>query len=132
MLDECKHGLDPQWCGVCSGVDAAPSSASRSTYGFYGGETKQDLLAELCDLLGLPRASVGVGSSLPSGVFDAAALAAGVPQGSMPEIGEAIALKAGMKWGCDCDSRGSISGGGSTVTAEGLRVMVKALKKIRA
>jgi len=47
---------------------------------------------------------------------------------SMPEIGRAIAEKAGLRWGSDCDSTGSISRGGSTVTAVGLRVMINSLE----
>lgn len=48
----------------------------------------------------------------------------------MPEIGEAIARKAKLPWTASCDSRASRSGGGSTVTAEGLEVMVRALRKL--
>ncbi len=48
----------------------------------------------------------------------------------MPETGEAIAQKAGLTWGPDCDSRGTISGGGSTVTRDGLEVMLKSLRRI--
>jgi hypothetical protein len=124
MGDECIHGMDPTWCATCNGADARAARGHGAGYGFYGGETKQDLLYELCDLLGLPRQPIGVGSSLPSDVFEAAADRAGVRRGSMPEIGRAIARKAGKRWGSDCDSTGSISGGGSTVTAVGLRVMI--------
>lgn len=121
--------MSSAWCGVCSGADKGASSR-RGEYGFYGGESKQDLLDKVCRLLGIPTEPVGVGSSLPSRVFDEAAKRAGVQGGSMPEIGERIAQKAGLTWGPDCDSRGSISGGGSTVTREGLSVLVDALGKL--
>jgi hypothetical protein len=68
-----------------------------------------------------------VGSSLPSDVFETAARRFGVAVGSMPEIGEGLAVKAGRSWSSDCDSRGSLSGGGSTVTAQGLEVMNRSI-----
>lgn len=128
MDDECQHGMNPAWCGICQGHD---DRASTDTARSPEGRPKQELLDHLCDMLGLPREPVGVGSSLPSHVFDAAATAAGVPRGSMPEIGEAIAEKAGLGWGPECDSRSTISGGGSTVTRAGLEVMLRALARLR-
>jgi hypothetical protein len=125
--EECIHGMTRAWCGSCQGVDGGSRNRS-GEYGFHGGEQKQDLLDDLCDIVGLRREPVGRGSSLPSHVFEAAARAAGVRSGSMPEIGESIASKAGLVWGPECDSRGSLSGGGSTVTKEGLAVMVKGLR----
>lgn len=114
-------------CGICTSATAAPEDR-RSEYGFYGGQSKQELLHEACRLLGVPTEPVGVGSSLPSHVFDEAARQAGVAGGSMPEVAERIAKKASLAWGPECDSRGSVSGGGSTVTREGLSVMVDALR----
>lgn len=130
MDEECIHGMSPSWCATCNGADTAASSSRGAGYGYFGGETKQDLLNELCDLLDLPREPIGEGSSLPSHVFSAAAARAGVRGGSMPEIGQAVTEKAGRVWGPECDSRGSLSGGGSTVTAEGLRVMLDALRRL--
>lgn len=129
--DECIHGMSPAWCGVCSGAEAG-SSSRRGDYGFYGGESKQDLLVKVCRQLGIPTEPVGVGSSLPSHVFDEAARKTGVAPGSMPEVGERIARKAGLAWGPECDSRESISGGGSTVTRDGLSVLAEALAKLLA
>lgn len=121
--------MSPSWCGICTGATTAPSNR-RGEYGFHGGQSKQELLHEACRLLGIPTEPVGVGSSLPSHVFDEAARRTGVAGGSMPEVGERIANKAGMPWGPDCDSRSSLSGGGSTVTREGLSVMVDALRRL--
>lgn len=122
--------MSASWCGLCTGVETVTPDR-RGEYGFHGGgDSKQDLLDEVCRVLGVPTEPVGVGSSLPSHVFDEAARQAGVPGGSMPQIGERIAAKAGLLWGPDCDSRGSISGGGSTVTREGLRVLLDALRKL--
>jgi hypothetical protein len=129
MDEECIHGTNSEWCAICNGADR-PSSSTQG-YGFHGGETKQDILNDICDELGIPRHAVGVGSSLPSEVFEQAALRGRVPVRSMPEIGEALADAAGLAWGRDCDSRDSLSGGGSTVTADGLRVMLKALRVLR-
>lgn len=130
--DECIHGMNPTWCSTCT---KAPGDAPRTRigeYGFHGGASKQDLLHTLCDLLGVPRQPVGRGSSLPSDVFEEAARQAGVPVGSMPEIGERIVTKAGRTWRADYDSRGTVSGGGSTVTFDGLEAMIEALRQLLA
>jgi hypothetical protein len=131
MAEDCIHGMNPDWCAVCQKTDHGGIGAPRN-YGYYGGQSKQDLLNNVTDQLGLPRETVGVGSSLPSTVFDAAAKRFGIAYGSMPEVGEALAIKAGRPWDADCDSRGSLSGGGSTVTAQGLEVMNKAIATLLA
>ena len=130
MSDECRHGMNPEWCSTCRGVDDSAFNGARGT-GLQGGEAKQDQLDRLCRQLGIPTVPVGVGSSLPSHVFEAAARQCGVPLGSMPEIGEALAGKAGLSWTADCDSRGTVSGGGSTVTREGLDVINRAVAALR-
>lgn len=91
-------------------------------------EIKQDVLDDVTDLLGMPRYQVGVGSSLPSEVFDAAALRVGVAASSMPDINEAIIVRAGLPYYHAYDSRASVSGGGSTVTLEGLQALREALR----
>lgn len=126
MSDECRHGMNPDWCSSCRGDDDSAFGGVRGA-GFHGGEVKQDQLDRLCRQVGIPTVPVGVGSSLPSHVFETAARKCGVPLGSMPEIGEALARKAGLAWSTDCDSRGTVSGGGSTVTREGLDVINRAV-----
>lgn len=126
MAEDCIHGMNPDWCAVCQKTDHGDIGAPRN-YGYYGGQSKQDLLNLVTDQLGMPRETVGVGSSLPSTVFDTVTKRFDIPNGSMPEIGEALAAKAGRPWSADCDSRGSLSGGGSTVTAQGLEVMNRAI-----
>jgi len=126
-MDECVHGMNPAWCGICRGDDE-PANVRRGASGLHGGRIKQDVLDEVCDLLGRPRAMVSTGSSLPSDVFADAARAVGVGLGSMPEVAEAIVLKAGRRWSPSFDSRATISGGGSTVTMEGLEAMRDALR----
>lgn len=128
-MEECVHGMDPAWCATCSKTDDTVS-AGASTGSFHGGELKQDVLNDITDLLGLRRYVLppGGGSSLPSEVFDAAARRVGVPLGSMPEICEAIVRKAGHTYSTSFDSRGTLSGGGSTVTLAGIQAMRKALR----
>lgn len=128
-MDECIHLMDPALCSICNKQPDIGGSRVGS-YGYSGGETKQDVLNDVTDLLGLPRHVVSVGSSLPSDVFFAAASRVGVPSGSMPEICEAIVLKAGRIYSSSFDSRGSISGGGSTVTLEGFQEMRSALRTL--
>ena len=123
------HLMDPATCALCSPI--ADSGISRSgSYGSHGGETKQDVLDDITRMLSLPRQTVSVGSSLPSDVFIAAARRVGVGIGSMPEICEAIVRKAGHYYSASYDSRGSISGGGSTVTLEGIQAMRSALRAL--
>ena len=123
--EECIHGMNADWCSICTKVDIG-TEGGRSR-GSYGGDTKQDALTRLCESLGIAPARVGVGSSLPASVFEEAAKRCGVVGSkSMPEIGQAIVEKAGLKWTVACDSRGSMSGGGSTVTYEGLVVLNRA------
>ncbi|GGB90011.1 hypothetical protein GCM10011314_32340 [Knoellia flava] len=118
--------MNPDWCSTCRGHDEGAFGGGRGT-ALHGGQVKQDQLDRLCRQLGIPTVRVGVGSSLPSHVFEEAARQCGVPRGSMPEIGEALAARAGLSWTADCDSRGTVSGGGSTVTREGLDVINRAV-----
>lgn len=98
--------------------------------GFGGGETKRDVLHELCDILGMPKLETYNGSSLPKEVFHEGARQAGVGIGSMPEVTERIITKAGMRYRPEYDSRGTVSGGGSTVTLEGMQALRTALRKL--
>ncbi len=130
-MDDCIHGLAIGSCSTCNPGSAAEQSRAGS-YGWQGGETKQDVLDDVCKLLGVPMEPVSVGSSLPSSVFAEAARQVGVPSGSMPEICEYIVVKAGLPWSQDFDSRASPSGGGSTVTLEGLQALRRALRILLA
>lgn len=128
-MDECVHGLNPEWCGVCMKIDDVGSSRTGS-HGWHGGETKQDVLHDLCDLLGMPRMATSTGSSLPTEVFQEAARQVGVTGGAMPEVTERIIRKAGLPYSADYDSRGTVSGGGSTVTLEGMLTLRTALRSL--
>lgn len=126
-VEECIHGMAIEWCGVCTKARDSISTARNGLEAPHGGETKQAVLNDITDLLRLPRQGVSVGSSLPSDVFAEAARQAGVRNGSMPEVCEMIVRKAGLEYSPTFDSRGSVSGGGSTVTLEGIQAMRKAL-----
>lgn len=125
-MDECIHLMDPASCAICTKQDV-PVVLRGGSYGSQNSETKQDVLNDITDTLGLPRYLVSVGSSLPSEVFSVAAGRAGVATGSMPEVCEAIVRKSGRSYSPSFDSRDTLSGGGSTVTLEGLREMRNAL-----
>ncbi|TCJ21667.1 hypothetical protein [Nocardioides jejuensis] len=128
-MDECVHGMNPEWCGTCLKIDDSGTGQSGS-YGWHGGETKQDVLNDLCDILGIKRLATSNGSSLPTEVFQEAASQVGVAGGAMPEVTERIIRKAGMPYSADYDSRATKSGGGSTVTLDGMQALRKALRAL--
>ena len=121
----CAHGRYPDKCYPCH---EATSSTTPARGAVCGGQSKQASLSALCDLLGLPGMSIGVGSSVPSELFDALSNRFQVAPGSMPEVAEAVAGKAGLSWDEICDSRGTLSGGGSTVTLAGLQQLTRAVR----
>lgn len=95
--------------------------------------TKQDYLDRLSELLGTESLSVGVGSSLPRPLFDELADLFVVSRtGAMPDVAERVTRAAGIDWDEECDSRVSESGGGSTVTREGLRRLLAAVESTYA
>jgi hypothetical protein len=123
--------MNPAWCSSCLGNDdrAYPGvngSISR------GGDSHQAQWDRLCRQLGVPSTPIGEGTTLPSDVFEAAALQCGVKAGSMPAIGKALAKQAGLPWGAACHSRGTVRSGGPTVTREGLDVVNRAVTEILA
>ena len=88
------------------------------------GETKQDVIDDVSQLLSIGPFQVGKGSTEPAGFFVEVAKSLGIGLSgnpSKPEIARMVVESAGMTWGTECDSRGSESGGGSTVTTIGLK-----------
>lgn len=132
MPDSCIHDMDPAWCAYCGGEPDSQRTSSPSVRRSSSGRTKQDELDLLCDQLGIPRRSVGVGSSLPSDVFDVLRRRFGVAAGSMPEVAEQVAKRAGLTWLPEYDSRATLSGGGSTVTRTGLAQLNRAVASLVA
>lgn len=120
--DECIHGMTRAWCSACRRNTAAPQGAGSDP---YGGRSQQLLMDELCDLLDVARYHPVPGSN-PARVFSAAAVRADVASGSMSEVGEAIALKAGLAWGPECDNRRRHHTG-TVVSREGIGMIVRAL-----
>ncbi len=123
--DECIHGMNPMWCANCAERRRAAAPPVDKPSG--GNRSKQNLVDDLCDVLGVARHNLGPGSTLPPRIFRAAATRAKVRHGTMSKVGSAIAAKAGLQWDAACANPGSLAGGNPTVTREGLDVMVKAL-----
>ncbi len=109
------------WCDVCRAPQLVNTAVDP-----HGGRSAQLLFDDLCGLLDIPRYFPGPGST-PSRVFAAAASRADVAPGSMPEVGEAIATKAGLSWGPGCDNRQSREHG-TVVSREGVGVVVQAMR----
>ncbi len=93
--------------------------------------SKQSLIDEVCSLLNIGPYKVASGSSEPAAFLRDVATFFEVDlsgRNSKPEIAEAICRLAGLPWGPECDSRSSLSGGGSTVTLSGLRQVSQAVR----
>lgn len=99
----------------------------------HEGEIKQEIADEISDLAQRRRRRLGPGSKESRAflvdIADAVHLPVGARQ-SKPEIAAAIVRRAGLRWTQDCDSTGSPSGGGSTITRVGLQRMRDAVKKL--
>jgi hypothetical protein len=121
--DPCQHGMARAGCSYCSGTLTLASM--ETVAGPRNGRSKQRLLDDVCDLLGVARHAATPGSN-PSRVFAAAAASAKVRPGSMPKIGAAIAAKAGLAWGPQCDNRAHHVEA-TMVTTEGIAVVRQAL-----
>lgn len=96
--------------------------------------TKQEALDHIGALTCGGPWPVAHGSSEPREALTFAAEVLGVGfnlDASKPEIAEAIASAGDEAWDGECDSRESPSGGGSTVTLEGLRRVVRATTYLR-
>ncbi len=121
--DECLHGLDRGGCSSCG--DRVPTDSRATPSGRPNNRSKQRLLDDLCDLLEVARFAAVPGSS-PARVFQSAAARAKVKSGSMPTVSAAIAAKAGLSWGPECDNRRPRQEA-TMVTREGVAVLTEAL-----
>jgi len=96
-----------------------------------GKRTKQSVIDEVCLMLGIGPFSVSAGSTEPSAFFHAVAMRLGVVSdaaSTKSEISREIVTAAGLKWDASCDSSSSNSGGGGTVTLEGLMRLEEGVK----
>ena len=99
------------------------------------GETKQEIIDQISEQLGIGPFRVGMGSSEPAEFFHQVARALGIDitgATSKPEIAQRIAKFGGVPWDSTCDSRSTTSGGGSTVTNIGLRRIRDAVTLIQS
>ena len=97
-------------------------------------ETKQDVIDDVADMLKLPREDVSVGSTEPRHFLEAVAEAMGTDAGSTtkPSLAAAIAETEAQLWDASCDSTATPSGGGGTVTLEGLyRIRAAVFRHVR-
>ena len=94
-------------------------------------QTKQQLIDQVSQMLDLGPFRVGAGSTEPAEFFREVAHAMAVDTSaanSKPDLGRLIVERSGLIWDASCDSRGSSSGGGSTVTLAGLQQIVEAVR----
>jgi len=92
-------------------------------------ESKQDVIDDIARLIDRPARRVSTGSTEPKTVLTDIldVLARELPK---PELAEFIARGGGEGWDSSCDSRLSPSGGGDTVTIQGLRRVRDSVKRI--
>ena len=92
--------------------------------------TKAVEIAEIARLVGMPNPGPGVGSSVYKALFNGVCKRLDIDAvGTMPQQAQAIVTAAKIPYNfLIADSRGTSSGGGSTVTLEGLRQIKKAVQ----
>lgn len=93
--------------------------------------SKADEVEAIARLLGIKNPGVYRGSSIPDIIFQTAVARFDLPEArSMPQRAEVIARAAAVPWDAKCDSRGTPSGGGSTVTLLGLQRLRLAVSRL--
>lgn len=99
------------------------------------GFTKQEVLDEVSRLLEGPQFHVASGATEPREFFDFVIERLQIevrPNASKPELARLIAGATGGSWDRTCDSTASPSGGGGTVTNEGLRRVLESVQRFSA
>jgi hypothetical protein len=96
-------------------------------------QTKEELATEIEGLLNLHHHSFSTGSTEPKALFEDIAGALGIPVRAdltKVELAQKIAESGGQLWDDSCDSRNTPSGGGETVTAEGIKRVLAACRRL--
>lgn len=90
------------------------------------------MIADIARLVGIPNPGLGIGSSVPKPLFDGTCRRFGLDDsGSMPDQAERVVRAAGVPYVRSAfDSRDTTSGGGSTVTLEGLQQLRGAVHRL--
>ncbi len=87
-------------------------------------ETKNDLMAEICSLLGMPEFKTTIGSSIPRRFFSELLDYFGLPdEGDSVQAAKSVVASANILWKPEFDSSDSPSGGGGTITLSGLKAV---------
>lgn len=94
------------------------------------GMSKSSERRAIANLVGIPDPGDGVGSSIYKALFNGVCDRLGIDaSGSMPQQAQRIVTAANLPYRADMfDSRETPSGGGSTVTLEGLQQIRKAVE----
>ncbi|WP_460629789.1 hypothetical protein [Intrasporangium mesophilum] len=95
--------------------------------------SKERLITSIASLANIPDPGRGVGSSVYKSLFVGVCRRFGLDSnGTMPELAQRIVTAANLPYRADVfDSRLTPSGGGSTVTREGLEAIKEAVEKLR-
>lgn len=94
--------------------------------------TKQEVMNEISDRLGISRHSVSIGSTEPRAFLDEVAAAIGLVSedySTKQMLAEGLARFLGEPWDRTCDSREHPQAGGGTVTLEGLQRILRGLHR---
>ena len=97
------------------------------------GGTKQGITDELCSLVGIDPIPLGPGSTEPKRLLVEVAVALGLPPEARLtklDIARSIVAAAGHQWLVSFDSTSSESGGGGTITTEGLIGVLEAARAL--
>ena len=91
-------------------------------------ETKSDILVEICDLVSISEYSTTVGSSIPRRFFSDLLDIFGIPdEGDAVAATKKLLNLAGIEWNSSYASEATPSGGGGTITLDGLKVLRNAV-----
>jgi hypothetical protein len=127
---ECIHGLSTDTCGLCSPPAPASGNLGSTRRASAQARSKQELMNEISDTLGISRVRASTGSTDPRVFWDAVANAVGVErQTTKTATARLVAESAGLAWPPGADSSDTGSGGGGTVTAQGLAIVLTAVRR---